>query len=144
MLKKVVFCFLLSVSPVLGADDFFIQDGDIVCFWGNSITDYGVYPRMIENYVLTYHPEWKVEFYNLGWGGDVAKNIPRLERDIQLCKPTKVTIMLGMNDGGYRPFDAQSCETYITSMKKEIEILKNKFKVRKVEPFINLFPIFIY
>ena len=124
MLKKAVFCILLSVSPVFAADDFFIQDGDIVCFWGNSITDYGVYPRMIENYVLTYHPEWNVEFYNLGWGGDVAKNIPRLERDIQLCKPTKVTIMLGMNDGGYRPFDAQRCETYITSMKKEIEIFQ--------------------
>ena len=124
MLKKVISCLLLSVSSLVAADDFFIQDGDIVCFWGNSITDYGIYPRMIENYVLTHHPDWKVEFYNLGWGGDQAQNIPRLERDIQLCKPTKVTIMLGMNDGGYRPFDAQKCETYITSMKKEIEIFR--------------------
>jgi len=124
MLKKALFCLLLSVSCLSAADEFFIQDGDIVCFWGNSITDYGVYPRMIENYLLTQHPEWKVEFYNLGWGGDQARNIPRLERDIQLCKPTKVTIMLGMNDGGYRPFDAERCETYITSMKKEIEIFQ--------------------
>ncbi|MBN2288143.1 MAG: SGNH/GDSL hydrolase family protein [Candidatus Glassbacteria bacterium] len=124
MLKKAVFILMLSVSAAFAGEDFFIRDGDVVCFWGNSITDYGIYPRMIENYVLTFHPEWKVDFCNLGWGGDEAKNIPRLERDIQLCKPTKVTIMLGMNDGGYCPFDPERLETYLTSMKKEIEIFQ--------------------
>jgi lysophospholipase L1-like esterase len=124
MLKKAVFCLLLSVSSLVAGEDFFIQDGDVVCFWGNSITDYGIYPRMIENYVLTHHPEWNVEFFNLGWGGDIANNIPRLERDIQLCKPTKVTFMLGMNDASYRPFDQEKLDIYITNMRKEIEIFQ--------------------
>ncbi|MEA2063550.1 MAG: SGNH/GDSL hydrolase family protein [Gemmatimonadota bacterium] len=126
MLNRTVIILLLSVSFCWAGseNDFFIQDGDVVCFWGNSITDNAVYPRMIENYVLTQHPEWKVKFYNLGWGGDQAKNIGRLERDIALCKPTKVTFMLGMNDGGYRPFDKKLCDIYITSMKKEIEIFQ--------------------
>jgi len=124
LLRRVLFFLLASVSSSLAGTGFFIQDRDVVLIWGNSITDYGVYPRLIENYVLTRHPGWKVEFFNLGWGGDQAKNVDRLRRDIQLCKPTKATIMLGMNDGGYRPFDPELLRIYLKGMKDEIELLR--------------------
>ena len=53
--------FLSILSVCAARAEFFIQDGDVVCFWGNSITDYGIYPRMIENYVVTRHPDWNVQ-----------------------------------------------------------------------------------
>jgi lysophospholipase L1-like esterase len=124
LVHHVLFFLLVSISSSLAGPGFFIQDRDVVLIWGNSITDYGVYPRLIENYVLTHHPGWNVEFFNLGWGGDQAKNVDRLRRDVQLCKPTKATIMLGMNDGGYRPFDQQLLQTYLKGMKDEIELLR--------------------
>ena len=114
----------LSSSVVFADEDFFIKDGDVVCFWGNSITDYSVYARTIENFVLAEHPDWNVEFVNLGWGGDHAKNVQRLRRDIQLCKPTKVTIMLGMNDGRYRPLNQEFLDLYIDSLSAEIDIFR--------------------
>ncbi|MCE5271805.1 SGNH/GDSL hydrolase family protein [bacterium] len=115
--------FLLTALTVCTARaEFFIQDGDVVCFWGNSITDYGIYPRMIENYVVTRHPDWNVKFFNLGWGGDRTMNVGRLRRDIQLCKPTKVCVMLGMNDGEYKPFDPKTLSVYLDSLKTELAI----------------------
>jgi lysophospholipase L1-like esterase len=52
-----------------------------------------------------------VRFYNAGVGGDTVRGgwagdaATRLERDVIAWKPTVVTIMLGMNDGGYKAFD---------------------------------------
>ncbi|HLA40390.1 MAG TPA: GDSL-type esterase/lipase family protein, partial [Candidatus Glassbacteria bacterium] len=122
----ILFAFLavLFAATVRAEAPFFIQDGDVVLFWGNSITDYGIYPRLIENYVLTHHPSWRVQFFNLGWGGDQSRNVDRLRRDLQLCRPTKVTIMLGMNDAGYKPFDPELLAIYLDSLKAEIEIMR--------------------
>lgn len=118
--------FLSILSVCAARAEFFIQDGDVVCFWGNSITDYGIYPRMIENYVVTRHPDWNVQFYNLGWGGDRTANVDRLRRDIQLCRPTKVVVMLGMNDGGYKPFDPRLLSIYLDSLKTELAIFRER------------------
>lgn len=123
-MKKCLFILLMATTIASANSDFFIQNGDTVLIWGDSITDDGIYPLMIENYVLTRFPDWKVRFFNLGWGGDQAQFYKRLERDIQLCKPTKVTIMLGMNDARYMPFDAHHLKLYIQSIKHEIEIIK--------------------
>ena len=50
-----------------------------------------------------------MRFYNAGVGGDTVRGggagpiDVRLERDVIALKPTVVTVMLGMNDGGYKP-----------------------------------------
>ena len=50
----------------------------------------------------------RVHFYDAGVGGDRVTGggggpiDQRLERDVFAEKPTVVTVMLGMNDGGYR------------------------------------------
>jgi lysophospholipase L1-like esterase len=126
-LSVVLFSLLLCASAAFGQNQqkFFLEDGDQLMFWGNSITDYGIYPRLIENYMLAHHPDWKLEFVNLGWGGDRSSFVNRLRRDIKMSKPTKVTVMLGMNDGLYRPFDPEVLSTYLDSMKTEIEIMKD-------------------
>src|SRR5208337_1373964 len=61
---------LLSVSALAG--EFFIKDGDRVVFLGDSITEQRLYTTYIEAYALTRHPEWKLWFRNVGWGGDTA------------------------------------------------------------------------
>ncbi len=123
----VLLSLLVCAASAFGQSQqkFFLEDGDQLMFWGNSITDYGIYPRLIENYVLAHHPGWKMEFINLGWGGDRSKNVGRLRRDIKLSKPSKVTIMLGMNDAGYQPFNPELLSVYLDSMKTEIGIMKD-------------------
>src|SRR5678815_4006803 len=60
----------LAVSAV-GAD-FLIHDGDRVVFLGDSITEQRLYTTYLEAYALTRHPQWKLWFRNVGWGGDTA------------------------------------------------------------------------
>jgi len=54
------------------AADFFIKDGDRVAFLGDSITEQRLYTTYIEAYALTRHPNWKLTFRNVGWGGDTS------------------------------------------------------------------------
>jgi lysophospholipase L1-like esterase len=98
-------------APPGAPPPFALRDGDRVVFYGDSITQEGGYGRFVEEYVRTRFPRWDARFYNAGVGGDTVRGgwagpvDVRLERDVVASRPTVVTIMLGMNDGGYRPFD---------------------------------------
>jgi lysophospholipase L1-like esterase len=111
-LSVLFLCLGLSVWAGEAAPSFDLHDGDRVVFYGDSITQNGDYARIVETYARSRFPEWKLHFYNAGVGGDTvqggeAGNIAvRLERDVIRLKPTVVTIMLGMNDGRYRPLDS--------------------------------------
>ena len=120
-MKRAAFLFLLASAPVLAAEaptPFALRDGDRVVFYGDSITQDGAYARFVEEYVRTRFPQWDIRFYNAGVGGDTVKGggagpiDVRLERDVIALKPTVVTIMLGMNDGGYKPFDPMTLATF--------------------------------
>jgi len=105
--------FFLGLPAQAGeaAPPFALHDGDRVVFYGDSITQEGGYARLVEEYARSRFPEWKLHFYNAGVGGDTVQGGGagdiglRLERDVIRLKPTVVTIMLGMNDGRYRPLD---------------------------------------
>src|SRR5881394_2926365 len=113
------------------AGDFLIHDGDRVVFLGDSITEQRLYTTYIEAYALSRHPEWKLWFRNVGWGGDTSwlrqrahpdetklfaaesaaqqKMIEEavangLGRDVLPLKPTFITIKFGMNDFSYQAF----------------------------------------
>src|SRR6266700_604508 len=70
--------FVVFLTVVLGltssviAGDFLIHDGDRVVFLGDSITEQRLYTTYIEAYALTRHPQWKLWFRNVGWGGDTS------------------------------------------------------------------------
>jgi lysophospholipase L1-like esterase len=119
-MKRAAFVLLLSALAIPAASpgaqpepaaSFALRDGDRVVFYGDSITQDGAYARFVEEYVRTRFPRWDVRFWNAGVGGDTVRGggagpiDVRLERDVIARKPTVVTIMLGMNDGGYKPFD---------------------------------------
>jgi lysophospholipase L1-like esterase len=120
---------LATVTPAQAAatncrGDFFLRDGDVYVFYGDSITDNEVYPRMLENYVLTRFPSWNITFYNLGWGGDVAKNIFRLQREVLPVKPTVFTENMGMNDGCFSPINAGTVDVYTNAYRTLIPMLR--------------------
>ena len=127
MIQRFVLLSLMAVlaapapSPAAPGDPpapFALRDGDRVVFYGDSITQEGGYGRFVEEYVRTRFPRWEVRFYNAGVGGDTVRGgwagpvEVRLERDVIALRPTLVTIMLGMNDGGYKPFDPQTLATF--------------------------------
>jgi lysophospholipase L1-like esterase len=99
-------------------DQFPLRDGDRIVFYGDSITQDGGYCRMVEAYVRTRFPEWDLRFFNAGVGGDRVDGggagdiATRLERDVVPLRPTVVTIMLGMNDGGYRKLEPATREHF--------------------------------
>ncbi|MDR0903001.1 MAG: SGNH/GDSL hydrolase family protein, partial [Opitutaceae bacterium] len=107
-----------SAAPASGADGFYLKDGDRVVFYGDSITDQRQYTMFTETFVLTRLPSLNVTFIHSGWGGDRVggggggKIDVRLERDVYAHNPTVMTVMLGMNDGGYRANDQKTFDTY--------------------------------
>src|ERR1035438_3324400 len=111
-------CTVCGQQPAAPATQFQLHDGDIIVFYGDSITEQKLYTSDIENYVLTRFPERHIRFINSGVGGDKvgggwAGPIDlRLARDVFAYRPTMITIMLGMNDGYYRPFDPEIETTF--------------------------------
>ena len=139
---------LLAASAVAG--EFFIKDGDRVVFLGDSITEQRLYTTYIEAYALTRHPDWKLWFRNVGWGGDtswlrqrahpdekqlfaadeatqqkmVEDSVGRgLRRDVLPLKPTAITIKFGMNDFAYQKFREDIFKAYIRSQSELAKVL---------------------
>ena len=100
--------FFLSVfaSTAFG-QQFVLHDGDTVVFYGDSITAQRLYTRDVEEFVLTRYPKLHVRFLNAGVPGDTVNGgyagtvAERVQRDVQPYHPTMITVMLGMNDGGW-------------------------------------------
>lgn len=101
------------VFVVAAQNSFALHEGDRVVFYGDSITEQRLYTTYVEAYTATRFPTMDVRFYNAGWSGDSTwgggGGAPdqRVARDVKPYRPTVVTIMLGMNDGGYVPYDAR-------------------------------------
>src|SRR5881296_3943088 len=111
-------CLVAFAALQARAESFALKEGDRVVFYGDSITDQRLYTTFTETYVLTRFPKMDVSFVHSGWGGDRVSGGGggdvdiRLTRDVIAYRPTMVTIMLGMNDAGYRPYDQGIFDTF--------------------------------
>jgi lysophospholipase L1-like esterase len=134
---------LLASGPLRSApaDSFFLHDHDRVVFYGDSITQDGGYGLLVEEYARTRYPALDLRFYNAGVGGDrvdggaAGPRDLRVERDAVRLHPTVVTIMLGMNDGSYRPFDPAIQEHFAAGYRTIVDTL------RKELPGVRIFLI---
>jgi lysophospholipase L1-like esterase len=92
---------------------FFFRDGDRAQIFGDSITEQQTYSTLMESFVLSRFPTWKITFRNTGWEGDKMGLGLRggqdkgIARDIAPLQPTAITVNLGMNDvqGGPKGVD---------------------------------------
>src|SRR5688572_23475297 len=129
--RVILVCLILLVPLAAGQDNFYLKDGDRVVFYGDSITDQRLYTTFVETFVLTRFPRLQIGFVHSGWGGDRVTGggggtvDVRLERDVIAYKPTVMTIMLGMNDGRYRAYDAEIFNTYASGYRHIVEKVKN-------------------
>ncbi len=125
----VMLCLSMPVAARAEAP-FGLQSGDRVVFYGDSITDQRLYTVYVETYVVTRFPLLAASFTHSGWGGDRVSGggggtiDVRLERDVIPYQPTVMTIMLGMNDGGYRAFDDEIFERYMQGYQHIIETVQ--------------------
>lgn len=123
--------FALFVHAASAQSGFYLKSGDRVVFYGDSITDQRLYTTFVETFVRTRFPGLNVSFVHSGWGGDRVTGGGggpidlRLRRDVAAYKPTVVTIMLGMNDGRYRPFDQGVFDWYKTGYELMLKDLKS-------------------
>jgi lysophospholipase L1-like esterase len=102
-------------KPLVDSID--LKDGDTLVFLGDSITHQCLYTQYIEDYYYTRYPKVHIHFHNAGVGGDRAQDaLTRFDEDVAAYKPKYVTILLGMNDGSYRPFDQAVFDTYQKDM----------------------------
>jgi lysophospholipase L1-like esterase len=127
---------LTAITRLCAAAEFPIHDGERVVFLGDSITEQRLYTTVIEAYTLARFPQWKLTFRNIGWGGDTAHGaLNRAGRDMLPLKPTFVTIDFGMNDHGYRAYDAGIYNNYTNKQTGLVELLKtNNSRVALVTP----------
>ncbi len=96
-----------TCAAVTTAQSFALKDGETVVFYGDSITAQRHYTRDVEEFVLTRYPQMHIRFVNAGVPGDTAAGgyagsmAERVARDVKPYEPGMVTVMLGMNDGGW-------------------------------------------
>ncbi len=115
MARRLILTMLVTVAfslPAL-ADDakptmthIDLNDGDTLVFLGDSITHQCLYTQYVEDYYYTRYPKKRIHFRNAGIGGDAAADaLRRLDDDVLAFQPKYVTLLLGMNDGGYMHSD---------------------------------------
>lgn len=104
---------LLAAPLAAGAGDLLLRKGDRVAIVGDSITEQKLYSKYMELYLMACVPQLDLTVYQFGWGGERAPGFAaRMENDFVPWGPTVVTTCFGMNDGGYRPYEAGIGKTY--------------------------------
>lgn len=102
-----------------------LAEGDTLVFLGDSITHQCLYTQYVEDFFYTRFPKMRIRFHNAGVGGAKAWDaLQRFDRDVAEYKPKYVTVLLGMNDGQYQPFQQQIFETYQNDMREVIDRIK--------------------
>lgn len=133
----------LIATGVWAQKPFYLHDGDRVVLYGDSITEQRLYTTDVEVYALTRFPKVRLSFVNAGVGGDRVNGgwagpiDIRLQRDVIAYHPTVVTVMLGMNDAEYKPFDQPTFDRYMAGYRHIVERLSAalpKVRMTLIEP----------
>lgn len=151
----VVLCVCISVCIASAAGverPFFLQGGERVVFFGDSITQAGQYVEYIEAFLLTRFPDETFEVINRGISSEtlsgtseIDHNPPRPDahkrfgRDITPLRPDLLVSCFGMNDGNYRPFSEELFAKYKSGVRR---LVKRAAEEAKATPVIMTPPPF--
>ena len=84
------------------------SDGARIAWLGDSITQAALFTQFIETFAWTRYPRRRIAFFNCGTGGDRAADaLARLDEDVVSRRPSHVFVCLGMNDGGFVPYQSK-------------------------------------
>ncbi|WP_020469070.1 SGNH/GDSL hydrolase family protein [Zavarzinella formosa] len=116
---------VLAMSPAREPEARLPADGQRVLFLGDSNTFAGGFIARFDAYLMTRHPERKVELINLGLPSETCSGLSeadhpyprpdvhtRLDAALAKTKPNIVVACYGMNDGIYSPFDEGRFKKY--------------------------------
>ena len=104
-------------APAKPLEKLELKDGDSLVFLGDSITHQRLYTQYVEDYFYTRMPKIRLKLHNAGVGGARAWDaLQRFDADVAAYKPKYVTILLGMNDGTYQPYNDAIFQTYRQDM----------------------------
>jgi lysophospholipase L1-like esterase len=116
---------LLGEGPARPLPALELQDGDGIVFLGDSITHQRLYTQYVEDYFYTRLPHLRLRLHNAGVGGARAWDaLQRFDPDVAAYQPKYVTILLGMNDGTYQPFNQAVFDTYRQDMTALLERIR--------------------
>lgn len=119
-----------AAVPSVHSQEFYLHDGDRVTFYGDSITAQRFYTQDIESFVDTRYPTLNVTFHNAGVPGDrvtggyTGDAETRVTRDVAPFHPSVITVMLGMNEGGYTSYNPDVISPFQTGYKKLLKLLR--------------------
>jgi acyl-CoA thioesterase-1 len=129
-----------------------IEDGALVLFQGDSITDAGRdrydsnhlgygYAMMASAWFSALYPEKSVRFLNRGMGGNRARDLQeRWQEDCLDLRPSWVSIMIGINDTWrrYDRNDPTSVQDYEAAYRAILEQTREHVNARLIlcEPFV--------
>jgi len=124
---------------------FFLQGGERIVFFGDSITQSGQYVEYIEAFLLTRFPEKRFEIINRGISSETLSGTSeidhdpprpdaheRFSRDITPLKPDVLVSCFGMNDGNYHPFSEELFAKYKAGVKRLAKRATNEAKTTLV------------
>lgn len=130
-----------------------LSDKDVVLFSGDSITDGNRGKSMDCNHIMG-HGYISIQllqglllkmpkFINKGYSGENAIDLlEKWQKDVIDNKPTVLSILVGVNDGGYGYFDKitpdEAKERYETNLRKILELTRKELgdiKIILCEPF---------
>lgn len=127
-------------GPTPDADGAFILPAKgRIAFFGDSITQSGQYVRYVEAFLATRFPDRDYEVINRGISSETISGTSepdhdprrpdaheRFARDITPLKPDIVIACFGMNDGNYRPPNAQLQAKYLAGVRRLIQRVREE------------------
>jgi lysophospholipase L1-like esterase len=104
---------------------FFLHGGERIVFFGDSITQAGLYVEYIDAFLRTRFPDKQFDVINRGISSETLSGTSeidhhpprpdahkRFSRDITPLKPDVLVSCFGMNDGNYHPFSKKLFAKY--------------------------------
>lgn len=150
MRMKLACAWLAAASLTLlgearGDDSFYLQGGETIVFFGDSITQNGQYVNYIEAFLLTRYPNKQFRVINHGINSETVSGTsepdhdprrpdahPRFARDVAAWTPDVVVACFGMNDGNYHPFEEQRFAKYQAGVRRLIARVRDEAGAKKL------------
>jgi lysophospholipase L1-like esterase len=146
--RLMLLTLLLLLGNAIGAnagEEFPLQGGERILFFGDSITQGGAYVTDVELYLRTRFPSKTFTVINHGISSETISgtsepdHVPRrpdahdrFDRDVAAWNPDVVVACFGMNDGNYHPFDEARFRAYQAGVNKLIARVHESTKARLV------------